>query len=104
MNTEKEQKVLEYLEGKGKLTISYNTTCNTKEEMLSVLESQGYSKENMKKSIEEFNSVVSDISNGDLSEETTKKLQKVKTKLSTLRRIFVWNCVELPEIKTIFIS
>ena len=100
MNTEKEQKVLDYLEGEGRLTISY-TTSNTKEEMLSVLENQGYSKENMKKRIEEFNSVVSDISNGDLSEETTKKLWKITAKLRTLRRIFVWNCVDLPEIETI---
>ena len=93
MNTEKEQKVLEYLEKK------------EAEQIITELEKQEYTKEKLVKDIEEFNSVVSGLTRDDLSPETAKRLVKVfYTKIKTPRRIFVLNGInseELPEIETI---
>ena len=92
MNTEKEQKVLNYLnKTQGRLKLKYDPNYNTPEGIRSLLETKGYSKESAEKEIKEFNLVVSNISIDDLSEKTRKELLKTRAKLGTLRRLFVKN-------------
>lgn len=104
MNTEKEQKVLDYLDLKEKEPkFVYKNSMVTVKQILTGMVSQGFTKEKLIKDINEYNNVISGVFKIDLSEELLSKLKKVVMRFKTQRRIFIFcgDGNDLPQIDTI---
>jgi hypothetical protein len=105
--TEKEQKILDYIEKRKKFRIEYSGgPVETPEQMRAVIEKNGITKEALTKDIEEYNTLLSDITHDDLKDDKlVGDLQKIRMKFLALRRLCVKvgmaNNTELPIVKTL---
>lgn len=101
--TEKEQKILDYLEKAKKFKLEYDNQAKTPLQIKESLEKQGITKEALIKDIEEYNTVLSDIDIKDA--HLARDLQKIRMKFLTLRKICVVvgiaNNSEVPQIKSL---
>jgi hypothetical protein len=101
--TEKEQKILDYVEKRKKFKLEYDDQAKTSLQIKESLEKQGITKETLIKDIEEYNTVLSDI---DLKDDNlARDLQKIRMKFLALRRICITfgiaNNLEVPQIKSL---
>jgi ribosome-binding protein aMBF1 (putative translation factor) len=104
--TEKEQKILDYVEKRKKFKLEYDNQAKTPLQIKESLEKQGFTKETLTKDIEEYNTLLSDITHDDLKDDKlVGDLQKIRMKFLALRRICVMvgiaNNSEVPQIKTL---
>ncbi len=102
--TEKEQKILDYVEKRKKFKLEYDNQAKTPLQIKESLEKQGFTKETLTKDIEEYNTLLSDITHDDLKDDKLAgDLQKIRMKFLALRRICVAvgiaNNSEVPQIK-----
>ena len=104
--TEKEQKILDYIEKRKKFRAEYSGPVETPEQMRAVLEKNGITKETLTKDIEEYNTLLSDITHDDLKDDKlVGDLQKIRMKFLALRilcvKVGIANNTELPIVKTL---
>ena len=102
--TEKEQKILDYVEKRKKFKLEYDDQAKTPLQIKESLEKQGFTKETIIKDIEEYNTLLSDITHDDLKDDKlVGDLQRIRIKFLTIRRLSVAvgiaNDSEVPQIK-----
>ena len=98
--TEKEQKILDYIEKRKKFKLDYDSST---EDIETIFEKNGLTCETLTKDIEEFNTLVSDITCDDIKDHKLScDFQRTRMKFLMLRRIYceATGNTDIPMIKS----